>query len=129
MDRAAVLIGFRRLQLNWLFTYRAGWFAITSLHACQVGYGYAVGIMNGQDCLGESQPSDVGRAELLGSGTTLTTVYTLGGKLQASKYAKMRAAPLLVRKVQFARYRKSPSGCALLSQHSPARTHRETDAG
>ena len=119
MNRAAVLIGFRRLQLNWLFTYRAGWFAITSLHACQVGYGYAVGIMNGQDCLGESQPSDVGRAELLGSGTTLTTVYTLGGKLQASKYAKMRAARYSYEKYSLRGIEKAPQDVLFLVNIAP----------
>src|SRR5207302_8283867 len=48
MNRAAALVGFRRLQLNWLFAYGASWFGTAGPHPSEIRERYAVEIMNCQ---------------------------------------------------------------------------------
>jgi hypothetical protein len=48
MNRAAALVGFRRLQLNRLFAYEASWFRTAGPHLSEIRERYAVEIMNCQ---------------------------------------------------------------------------------
>jgi hypothetical protein len=48
VDRAAALVGFRRLQFNRLFAYGASWFRTAGPHLSESRERYAVQIMNCQ---------------------------------------------------------------------------------